>query len=140
MAYLSMYSRAVSLSFEPYVLGDAYHWQKWKASSFSPWHFEHKTLPRVSDTRISVLGGLLVARIPPTRNDSTAPRIGRRERISRSRFRRAYRLWCMWCVLGRGAGEGRGEIGAISPDRRKCFYRVLSFDVLRVYGFGGDWS
>ena len=24
---------------------------------YSPWHFEHKTLPWVSDTRISVLGG-----------------------------------------------------------------------------------
>ena len=57
MACSSMHSRAVSLSFEPSVLGAAYHWQKWKASSFSPWHFEHKTLPRVSDTHISVLGG-----------------------------------------------------------------------------------
>ena len=108
MAYSSMNSRAVSLSFEPYVLGAAHHWQKWKASSFSPWHFEHKTLPRVSDTRISVLGGLLVTGIPPTKSDSTAPRIGRMERISRSRFRRACRLWCVWCVLGRGGGGGAG--------------------------------
>ena len=134
MAYSSMHSRAVSLSFEPYVLGAAHHWQKWKASSFSPWHFEHKTLPRVSDTRISVLGGLLVAGIPPTRSDSTAPRIGRMKRISRSRFRRACRLWCVWCVLGRGGRGGRRrEIGAVPPDGRKCCYRVLPFDVLRVY-------
>ena len=83
MACSSMHSRAVSLSFEPSVLGAAYLWQKWKASSFSPWHFEHKTLPRVSDTYISVLG---------------------------------------W-----------REIGAIPSDGRKCCYRVLSFDVLRVY-------
>ena len=52
-----MHSRAVPLSFEPSVLGAGYHWQKWKASSFSPWYFEHKTLPRMSDTHISVLGG-----------------------------------------------------------------------------------
>ena len=83
MAYSSMHSRAVSLSFDRYVLGAAQHWQKWKASSFPPWHFEHKTLSRVSDTRISVLGGLLVTGIP--------------------------------------------------PDGRKCCYRVLPFDVLRVY-------
>ena len=31
MACSSMHSRAVSLSFEPSVLGAAYHWQKWKA-------------------------------------------------------------------------------------------------------------
>ena len=30
MACSSMHSRAVSLSFEPSVLGAAYHWQKWK--------------------------------------------------------------------------------------------------------------
>ena len=47
MAYSSMHSRAVSPSFEPYVLSAAHHWQKWKASSFSPWHFEQKTLPQV---------------------------------------------------------------------------------------------
>ena len=41
MTYSSMHRRAVSLSFEPYVLGAAHHWQKWNASSFSPWHFEH---------------------------------------------------------------------------------------------------
>ena len=108
MAYSFIHRGAVSLSFEPYVLGAAHHWQKWKASSFSPWHFEHKTLPWVSDTRISVLGGLLVSGIPPTRSDSTSPRIGRMERISRSRLRRACRLWCVWCVLGReGGGGGR---------------------------------
>ena len=104
MAYLSMHSRAVSLSFEPYVLSAAHHSQKWNASSFSPWHFEDRTLPRVSDTRISVLGGLLVSGTPPTRSDSTAPRIGRMERISRGRFRRACHFWCVWCVLGGGGG------------------------------------
>ena len=31
MACSSMHSRAVLLSFEPSVLGAAYHWQKWKA-------------------------------------------------------------------------------------------------------------
>ena len=31
MACSSMHSRAASLSFEPSVLGAAYHWQKWKA-------------------------------------------------------------------------------------------------------------
>ena len=101
-----MHNRAVSLSFEPYVLGAAHHWQKWNASSFSPWHFEHRTLPWVSDTRISVLGGVLVTGIPETRRDSTAPRIGRMERISRSRFCRACRLWCV-CVGG-GGGRAAG--------------------------------
>ena len=104
MACSSMHSRAVSLSFEPYVLGAAHHWQKWNASSFSPWHFEHRTLPRVSDTRISVLGGVLVTGIPETRRDSTAPKVGRMERISRSRFRRACRLWCGVWGGGRAAG------------------------------------
>ena len=119
MAYSSMHSRAVSLSFEPYVLGAAHHWQKWNASSFSPWHFEHR---RVSDARISVLGGVLVTGIPETKRDSTAPRIGRMERISGSRFRRACRLWCV-CV--RGGGGGRRGIGAILPDGRKHCYCVL---------------
>ena len=105
MAYSSRHSRVVSLSFEPYVLGAVHYWQKWNASSFSPWHFEHRTLPRVSDTLISVLGGVLVTGIPPTRSDSTSPRIGRMERISRSKFRRACRLWCVWCVWGRAAGD-----------------------------------
>ena len=106
MACSSMHSRAVSLSFEPYVLGAEHHWQKGNASSFSPWHFEHRTLPRVSDTRISVLGEVLVTGIPvpETRRDSTAPRVGRMERISRSRFRRACRLWCGVCVGGAGGG------------------------------------
>ena len=84
-----MHSRAVSLSLEPEVLGAAYHWQKSNESSFSPWLFEHRTLPQVSDTRISILGGLLVTGIPRTRRDSTAPRIGRMERTGRSRFCRA---------------------------------------------------
>ena len=89
MANSSTRSRKVSLSFEPYVLGAVHHWQKWNASSFSPWHFEHRTLPRVSDTRISILGGVLVTGIPRTRRDSMAPRTGRMERTSRSRFCRA---------------------------------------------------
>ena len=115
MACSSMHSRAVSLSFEPYVLGAAHHWQKWNASSFSPWHFEHRTLPRVSDTRISVLGEVLVTGIPEIRRDSTAHRVGRMERISRSRFRRACRLWCGVCGGGGGAGywcdpAGRGFV------------------------------
>ena len=92
MTYSSMHGKAVSLSLESYVLGAAHHWQKWNASSLSPWHFEHRTLPRVSDTRISVLGEVLVTGIPQTRRNSTALRIGRIERISRSRFRRACRL------------------------------------------------
>ena len=107
-----MHSRAVSLSFESYVLGAAHHWQKWNASSFSPWHFEHRTLPRVSDTRISVLGGVLVTGIPETRRDTTAPRVGRMERISRSRFRKACRSWRGVRVGGEG---GRQDIGAILP-------------------------
>ena len=99
-----MHSRAVSLSFEPYVLGAAHHWQKWNASSFSSWHFEHRILPRVSDTRISVFGRVLVTDILETRRDSTVPRVGRMERISGSRFRRACRLWCGVCVGGGGGG------------------------------------
>ena len=57
MACSSMHSRAVSLSFEPSVLGAAYHWQKGKAIFAVAFCFLHKTLPRVSDTRISALGG-----------------------------------------------------------------------------------
>ena len=56
MAYSSTHSREVPLSLEPYVLGTAHYWQKWNVSSFSPWRFEHRALPRVSDTRVSVLG------------------------------------------------------------------------------------
>ena len=59
MAYSSTHIRAVSLCLEPYVLSAAHHWQKWNASSFSPW---------VSDTRISVLGGVLVTGISQTRS------------------------------------------------------------------------
>ena len=131
-------------SFEPYVLGAAHHWQKWNASSFSPWHFEHRTLPRVSDTRISVLGGVLVTGIPETRRDSTAPRVGRMERISRSRLRRACRLWCgvVWCgvvcVYGGGGGGGGGILVRSCRagfrycvligrcDRSRCAPRVLT--------------
>ena len=76
----------------------------------------------MSDTRISVLGGLLDTGILRTRRDSTAPRIGRMERISRSRFRRTCR---MWHVSGGGGGRARREIGAVPPDERKRCYRVL---------------
>ena len=107
MAYSSMHSRVVSLSLEPYVLGASHHWQKWNASLFSLWHFEHRTLPRVSDTRISVLGRVLVTSIPQTRRDSTALRIGKVVRISRGRFRRACRIRHMWGGLG---GVGGGEL------------------------------
>ena len=120
VAYSSMHSRTVSLSLEPYVLGAAHHCQKWNASSFSPWHFEHRTLPRVFDMRINVLGGVLVTDISAKR-DSTAPRIGRMERTSRSRFRRAWRTW----HVGRGRGGGRREIGVVLPDGCKRCYRVL---------------
>ena len=95
-----MYNRAVSLSFEPYVLGAVHHWRKWNASSSSPRHFEHRTLPRMSDTRINVLGGVLVAGILRTRRDSMAAKIGRTERTSRSRFRRACRTWQMGVRVG----------------------------------------
>ena len=61
---------------------------------------------------VFVLGGVLGTGIPETRKDSTAPRVGRMERISRSRFRRACRLWCGVCVWG---GGGRRDIGAILP-------------------------
>ena len=112
MAYFSMHSRAVSLSLELYVLGTAHHWQKWNAWSFLPWHFEYWTLPWVSDTRISFFGGMLVAGIPRTRRDSTAPGIGRMERISRCRFRRACRTWhaCVSVCVG-GGGEAGGWCG-----------------------------
>ena len=63
-AYSSTHSNTISLSLEPYVLGAVHHWQKWTASSFLPWHFKHRILPQVSDTRISVLGGVLVIGIP----------------------------------------------------------------------------
>ena len=111
MAYPSVHSRTVSLSLEPYVLGAAHHWQKWNSSSFSPWSFEYRTLPRVSDTRISVLGGVLVTGIPHTGRDKTAPRIGTMERISQSRFRRACR---MWCVCGGGGGLVRSRRVGVS--------------------------
>ena len=89
----SMHNKAVSVFFEPYVLSAAHHWQKWNASWFSQWHFEHRILPWMSDTRIGVFGGVLVAGIPRARRNSTAPRTGRMERISPSRFRRACRTW-----------------------------------------------
>ena len=90
MADSSMH-KAVSLSFEPFVFGATHHWQMWNVSLFSPWHFEHRTLPWKSDTRISVHEGVLVAGIPRTRRDHTASTTGRMEHTSRSRFRRACR-------------------------------------------------
>ena len=60
MADLPMYNRAVSLSFELDILGATYHWQKWNALPFPPWYFKHRALARISDTRISVRGGLLI--------------------------------------------------------------------------------
>ena len=60
---------------------------------------------------------MLVTGIPRTRRDSTAPRIGRMERTSRSRFRRACRTWHV-------GGGARREIGMILPDGRK---RVIVF-------------
>ena len=120
MAYSSMHSRVVSLSFEPYVLAAAHHWRKWNASSFSPWHFEHRTLPRVSDTRISsVLGGLLVSRRP----GATARPLGLVEKWSVSvgvSF-----VGPAVCGTCGACGGGRREVGAISPDGRKRCYRVL---------------
>ena len=56
-----MHSRAVSLSFEPYVLGAVHHWQKWNASSFSLWNFEHRPLPRMSGTCIAIRDGCLLS-------------------------------------------------------------------------------
>ena len=104
MAYSAMHRRTVSLFLEPYVLGAAHLWQKWNASSFLPWHFEHKTPTRVSDTRDTIIGGVLVTGILRTRRDSTPPRIGRMERISPSRFRRACHMWHV-CVGGGGGGR-----------------------------------
>ena len=105
MPYSSVHSRAVSLYLEPYVLSAAHHWQELNASSVSPLHFEHRTLPRISDTRISTLREVPVTGIPRTRRDGTAPRIGRTERTSRSRFRRVCRMWHVFvCVWGEGGG------------------------------------
>ena len=132
MAYSSMHSRAVSLSLEPYVLDAAHHWQKWNTLSFSPWHFEHRTLPRVSDTRISVLGGVLDNGIPQTRRDSTAPRIGRMERINRSRLRRARRVWCM-CRGGGGERLARSHRAGVSVAIVCRLGIVTVVDVRRVY-------
>ena len=111
MAYSSMHSKAVSLPLEPYALGAAYHYKKWNASSLSSWHFGHGTLPRVSDPRISVFSGVLRTDIPRTRRDSTAPRMGRMERISGSRFRRAFRIWHVWGGGESAAGDWCGPAG-----------------------------
>ena len=124
MAYSSMHSRALSLFLEPYIVGAAHHWQKWNASSFSPCRFERKTLPRVSDTRVSVFGWVLVTGIPWTRRDSTAPRVSRMERTSRSRF--VGSAVCGTCGGGEGGGGGtRREIGAVPPGGRKRCHCVL---------------
>ena len=56
-----MHRRAVSLSFEPCVLGAVHHWQKWNASSLLPWHFEHKALLRMSGTCIGGRDGCLLS-------------------------------------------------------------------------------
>ena len=56
-----MHSRAVSLSFEPYVLGAVHHWQNWNASSFSPWNFEHRAQSRMFDTCIGIRNGCLLS-------------------------------------------------------------------------------
>ena len=56
-----MHSRAVSLSFEPYVLGPVYLWQKWNASSFLPWYFEYTALPWMPGTRIGIRDGCLLS-------------------------------------------------------------------------------
>ena len=110
MACSSIHSRSLSLSLEPYVVGAAHDSQKRNSSLFSPWHSEHRTLPRASDTRVSVLGEGLVTGIPRTRKDSTAPRIGGMERISRSRLRRACRMWHV-CGGGGAAGNWCGPAG-----------------------------
>ena len=111
-----MYSKAASLSFESYVLGSAHHWQKWNASSFPPWYFEHRVLPRISDTRISVHGGLLVAGIPQIRRDSVAPKTGRRSIGVGIVFEGpAVRGHC---------GQG-WEIGVVPPDGCKRCCRIL---------------
>ena len=73
------------------------------------------TLPRVSDTHISVVGGGSVTGIPWTRRDSTAPRTDKMERTSRSRFSRACRTWHV------GA---RRESGVVPPDGHERYYRV----------------
>ena len=112
----SMHSRAVSLSFEPYVLGATHHWQKWNESSFPPWICEHKTLPRISDTRISVRGGLLVAGIPQTRRYNMAPKTGRMECIIESNFEEP-------AVRGQW-GQG-WEIDVAPPVGRKRCCRAL---------------
>ena len=60
-------------------------------SSLLKGYFQHRTQPRVSDTRISVRGGVLVDGILLTRGDSMAVRNGRIERTSPSRFLRTCR-------------------------------------------------
>ena len=56
-----MHSRAVSPSFELYVLSSVHHWQEWNASSFSPWYFELRALPRMSGTCTDDLDGCLLS-------------------------------------------------------------------------------
>ena len=66
-----VYAQQGSIAVTSAVRTAAYHWQKWNMSAFSPWQFGHKNLPRVSDTRISVVGGVVVTGIPTTRGVST---------------------------------------------------------------------
>ena len=56
-----MHSRAVSLYFEPYVIGAVHHWQKWNAPAFSSGYFEHRALPRVSGACIGIRDGCLLS-------------------------------------------------------------------------------
>ena len=137
MADSPMRSKAVSLSFEPCVLDAAHHWQKWNASSFLPWYFKDRILLRLSDTRISVLDGLLVAGIPRTRRDSTVPWTGKTERTSRSIFRRACRTWY---VRGRGGRLVRFRRTGVSVVTVYWSGAVTEVDVRCVYWFGGKRS
>ena len=63
--------------------------------------------------------------MPRTTRDSTAPRIGRMERISWSRFCRACRVWHV-CVCRGGRGGARRKIGVALSDGRKRCCRVLT--------------
>ena len=58
----------------------------------------------MSDTCVSVRGGVLVEGIPLVRGDSMASRNGEIERTSPSRFHRACRTWL---VMGDQCGPAR---------------------------------